>query len=350
MSRCSALNNASGITIGSTANLRITCSSGTSTIGVPLTINSTGSKTDYNDDYGIDTVYNPSLEISKSGNSALTVTVEQLTLGANITYQNSQFSQSDTTTIQSLTRNGNTLTNVPGSSGKLIIDGAAVASEYRKVIVKQDSSSDYTDEISDKEYSIITGNQPNVDYEVLSGGILGGTGKVQTIKVLSGGKLAPGMSPGCFNSSNVDFQSGSIFEVELGGTVVCEQYDQQRVTGTVTINGGSILSISHFNQYKPKTGDTFIILSNDGSDAVTGTFKDLANGATFSFNGYTYQINYNGGDGNDVVLTIKNVPASPDTGIAILTQNPLAVLATTTSAAAVIYVIAKRYRPQALRR
>jgi hypothetical protein len=34
-----------------------------------------------------------------------------------------------------------------------------------------------------------------------------------------------------------------------------------------------------------------------------GTFKGLAQNATFVQNGMTFQINYQGGDGNDVVVT-----------------------------------------------
>ena len=38
-------------------------------------------------------------------------------------------------------------------------------------------------------------------------------------------------------------------------------------------------------------------------DAVIGTFAGKPQSATFDFGGTTFQINYQGGDGNDVVLT-----------------------------------------------
>jgi hypothetical protein len=50
-------------------------------------------------------------------------------------------------------------------------------------------------------------------------------------------------------------------------------------------------------------GDRFVIIDNAGSDAVSGTFKDLPEGATFSEDGHILRISYRGGDGNDVVLT-----------------------------------------------
>ena len=43
--------------------------------------------------------------------------------------------------------------------------------------------------------------------------------------------------------------------------------------------------------------------SNDGSDAVSGTFAGLAQGATTDIGGNAFTISYVGGDGNDVVLT-----------------------------------------------
>jgi hypothetical protein len=55
--------------------------------------------------------------------------------------------------------------------------------------------------------------------------------------------------------------------------------------------------------YKPAVGDSIMLISNNGTGAVVGTFKGLAQNATFVLNGMTFRINYQGGDGNDVVVT-----------------------------------------------
>ena len=47
----------------------------------------------------------------------------------------------------------------------------------------------------------------------------------------------------------------------------------------------------------------FVIANNDLSEAVSGIFTGLTNGATLSVNGTSFRINYNGGTGNDIVLT-----------------------------------------------
>ncbi|MDF1754815.1 MAG: autotransporter-associated beta strand repeat-containing protein [Verrucomicrobiales bacterium] len=54
----------------------------------------------------------------------------------------------------------------------------------------------------------------------------------------------------------------------------------------------------------PDQGAAYVIIDNDGAtDAVTGTFKNLEEGATVkATGGETFTITYAGGDGNDVVL------------------------------------------------
>ena len=55
--------------------------------------------------------------------------------------------------------------------------------------------------------------------------------------------------------------------------------------------------------FTPVLGSAFMLIQNDGVDAVVGTFAGLPQGATLVLNGMTFQISYMGGTGNDVVLT-----------------------------------------------
>ena len=132
----------------------------------------------------------------------------------------------------------------------------------------------------------------------VTAGTLGGNGTIGAVTVLSGATLAPGASAGTFHTGSVTFNTGATFAVELGGTSV-GQFDQLAVTGTVAL-GGATLSASFINSFH--ASGTFTIINNDGTgDAVTGQF---AQGTGFSVGGVTYAINYAGGDGNDVVLTV----------------------------------------------
>lgn len=146
-------------------------------------------------------------------------------------------------------------------------------------------------------------------------GTLGGTGTVGPVTVQSGGKIAPGASPGILNVGNTAFSSGSTFAVEINGTTAGTGYDQLNVTGTIDL-GSATLSLS--GSHTPVAGQTFTIIVNDGADAVTGTFSGLAEGAiipNFLGSGLTAQISYVGGTGNDVTLLVANpVSWSADTG------------------------------------
>ncbi len=156
-----------------------------------------------------------------------------------------------------------------------------------------------------------------------SGGTLGGHGTVGALQVQSGGLLAPGNSPGILHTGDLSLDGGATTQIELNGTTVGTDYDQIAVTGTVSL-GGSNLSLS--SGFTATAGQTFTIIDNDGSDAVTGTFNGLAEGATVSVGGKDYKISYAGGDGNDVVLTVPaNIapPADPSatpTGTFVRTQ------------------------------
>jgi hypothetical protein len=123
------------------------------------------------------------------------------------------------------------------------------------------------------------------------------------------------------------------YQAELGGTTACSGYDQLKVTGTVNVTGGTLQG-SLYNGFKPKAGDKYVIISNDGSDAVTGTFAGLAEGGTFKINGYVVSISYKGGDGNDVVLTVVSVPGTPNTGFELLRTEPGIIALTSVFAAA----------------
>jgi fibronectin-binding autotransporter adhesin len=182
------------------------------------------------------------------------------------------------------------------------------------------------------ETAIVTGHYGYVTVGV--GGILKGTGTVGGTFVY--GTIAPGLSPGCLNTGNLTIEG--TYEFEIGGTTACDGYDQIKVTGTVKLSGK--LSVSRYNNFVPKAGQKYVIIDNDGSDAVDGTFTDLPEGATFEADGVTFSISYVGGDGNDVELTV--VAVSPDTGFALLTNNPFVAMALMLGAAGGVALIARR--------
>jgi hypothetical protein len=46
------------------------------------------------------------------------------------------------------------------------------------------------------------------------------------------------------------------------------------------------------------------VINNTAAAAITGTFSNLADGAIVNMNGNNLQASYEGGDGNDLTLTV----------------------------------------------
>jgi autotransporter-associated beta strand protein len=135
----------------------------------------------------------------------------------------------------------------------------------------------------------------------VNGGVLGGRGSILRNVILNpGATLAPGASTGTFHTGNVAFAEGSIFAAELGAA----GYDQLDVTGTVNL-ANATLDLSLL--FAPVVGDQFLLINNDGTDAVIGTFSGLAEGSPvlldYGGQSYEFRLTYAGGsDSNDVVL------------------------------------------------
>src|SRR5690606_19679802 len=92
--------------------------------------------------------------------------------------------------------------------------------------------------------------------------------------------------------------------IVINGTTPDTDYTQLTVAGSVNLNGVSLI-IS--GTYVPTFGESFIIVDNDGVDPIIGTFAGLPEGAVISnFMGtlWSAMISYEGGDGNDVELTV----------------------------------------------
>ncbi|MFL5329082.1 MAG: hypothetical protein ACJ8C4_09205 [Gemmataceae bacterium] len=138
-------------------------------------------------------------------------------------------------------------------------------------------------------------------------GTLGGTGSVGTVTVLNGGKVAPGANgPGKLTTGNIVFNSGSLFTVDLNGTAVGTSFDQLAVSGSVDLGNAMLVGSVGFS---PPLGTQFSIINNNHSgDPIVGSFAGFVPGALEPVGGKNFLITYQGGDGNDVVLTRQEAP------------------------------------------
>lgn len=148
---------------------------------------------------------------------------------------------------------------------------------------------------------IINGVNTYTGTTLIDAGTLKGSGTITgPVEISSGGSVAPGNSPGILNTGDFDLQAGATLQVEVGGFGASPglDYDQVNVTGTVNL-AGTLDTVLYSNI---SLGEAYTIINNDGLDAVSGTFTGLAEGATIAIGSGTFTISYIGGDGNDVVL------------------------------------------------
>jgi len=162
---------------------------------------------------------------------------------------------------------------------------------------------------------IVNGVQPQSPVSVGDDADLAGSGVVGHINCL--GEIKPGtpdlFDPAILTCSNLFFGSSTLFHVDIGGSTPGTGYDQLNVRGTNRLSGntngttGTELRVRVGGGFAPTEGQQFIILNNDGSDAIVGTFEGLPNNSVFtSLTGQRFHIRYSDTFGNDVVLTFTN--------------------------------------------
>ncbi|HOX57254.1 MAG TPA: hypothetical protein P5205_11465 [Candidatus Paceibacterota bacterium] len=101
--------------------------------------------------------------------------------------------------------------------------------------------------------------------------------------------------------NSVTLNSNQSFTVNFGSG-----HDQLNVTGAVDLASATLNASLGFT---PSVGAEFVIINNDGADAVAGAFAGLPEGDYLPIGGASLRITYAGGAGhNDVVLLRTNAP------------------------------------------
>ncbi|TMQ32483.1 MAG: hypothetical protein E6K70_18285 [Planctomycetota bacterium] len=243
-----------------------------------------------------------------TGNGAALVLPNALTLGGNFTIggtSNLTFMGPATLTgSRTVTVTNTGLTMLGGAIGQSIAGLGLIKAGAGTLVLS--GTNTYTGATTVSAGTLlVNGSQTGSAVTVKSGATLGGSGTTGAVTVQSGGTLLPGSSgqTAILATGNLTLSSGSTYSALLSGpNPGAGGYSQVAVTGTVTLTG-STLSLAVTPAFTPTVGESFVLISNDGVDAVVGTFTGLAQNATFSAGGMTFQINYQGGDGNDVVVT-----------------------------------------------
>jgi hypothetical protein len=120
-----------------------------------------------------------------------------------------------------------------------------------------------------------------------------------------GAFLEPGTNAG--EPSNLTVEDAITFKAD--GTYAYRLNTQQAianevVAGGITIETGAQFAFSATGNKKLTLGTVFVATVNTSTNPIMGTFGNLADASTITIGSNTFQASYEGGDGNDLTLTV----------------------------------------------
>ncbi|ADB16019.1 autotransporter-associated beta strand repeat protein [Pirellula staleyi DSM 6068] len=200
------------------------------------------------------------------------------------------------------------------NSGNVVVVGALTKSGAGRFDLTGAGNSAGSTSVSTGELRVL--GTLNSSVNVAAAATLSGTGSV--VGALSGtgaSLVAAGTgtsTTGTLATGNIVGSAGNVYSFEIGGLTPgdggANTHDQLNTTGTINL-GGATLNVSLLGGFTPNalTLQEIILITNDGTDAVVGTFAGLAEGAAVVVGGSTFYISYSAdsagpGAGNDVAL------------------------------------------------
>ena len=149
-------------------------------------------------------------------------------------------------------------------------------------------------------------------------GKLGGTGIIAGATTIGTGSgtgafLAPAAATGTSQQAILTIQSALTFNADA--TYTCtfkaeQNRDRTRaktgmvIANGVTINSGAMIELIGHITGALSQGFVLTLISNTSADPISGTFSNLPDGSIVTINGNNFQVSYEGGDGNDLTLTV----------------------------------------------
>jgi hypothetical protein len=126
------------------------------------------------------------------------------------------------------------------------------------------------------------------------------------VTVNGGAFLAP--AHGTKTQAALTIQSALTFSAGSTYTYTFKAKGRKAKTDKVIANGvtinGATFSFQGTAQGALQSGVTLTAISNTAAAPIAGTFANLPDGAILTVNGNNFQASYEGGDGNDLTLTV----------------------------------------------
>jgi autotransporter-associated beta strand protein len=156
-----------------------------------------------------------------------------------------------------------------------------------------------------------TGSATGTGAVQVSAGTLGGGGVVSgAVTIGTGGGTGAFLAPahGTQKQATLTIQSGLTLQADATYTYTFKAKRNKArtdkgVANGVTINGATFV-FQGTAQGALKQGLVLTVISNTSASPITGTFANLPDGAIVTVNGNNFQASYEGGDGNDLTLTV----------------------------------------------
>ena len=154
-----------------------------------------------------------------------------------------------------------------------------------------------------------TGSATGSGVVQVNAGRLGGRGTIAGAVTVGtgagpGAALGPGRRGG--KPDSLTIQSALTFKADATyncGLNTRSAMADEVVANGVTINSAQFSLVGRGGVPLP-AGTILTVINNTSAGPIAGTFANLPDGSTFTTHGNTFQVSYEGGDGNDLTLTV----------------------------------------------
>jgi len=151
-----------------------------------------------------------------------------------------------------------------------------------------------------------TGSATGTGPVVVSGGTLGGGGLIGGVVTIGAGA---NLEPSVEIKQTATLTIEDSLTLETGSTYTCKLRSNraavdQVIANGVTIESGAQMLFSIAGHGQLSIGSVFTVIDNNLPEPISGTFVNLPDGSIFTANGNNFQVSYEGGDGNNLTLTV----------------------------------------------
>jgi autotransporter-associated beta strand protein len=155
-----------------------------------------------------------------------------------------------------------------------------------------------------------TGSGTGAGAVQVKAGTVGGKGIIAgavTVGTGSGTGAFLETSIGVLKTTSLSIQSALTFKADstyrYNLNTIRAKADKVIANG-VTIGNGAQFNFVAAGNKTLAPGKVFVAISNTAATPISGTFANLPDGSTFTIGPNTFQVSYEGGDGNDLTLTV----------------------------------------------